>query len=195
MDSAIFRQVDNLINHPNYKELINKLDVLTDEQVKIFNHAMAYLIISLPIMFFLIVLMYYFNVKGKLDNYKEILTTVDQITSEKRSVSSLERTLISPGVATNTNEFSSKIGGILSRYTIPVDKVTVKTFATEKNSGNITRSRSQVVFSRFSSKNLADFLMGLTINQKLKIIDIEIKKTEDRTQLFGQMTIIHYGKN
>jgi hypothetical protein len=195
LDSLIFEQIDNLINHPNYRELMGKLDVLTDEQVKIVNHVVSYAIITLPLIIFFAILITFFSAQSKLSVSTDILSTIDEISANKSSVSSLERTLISPGPANNINEFQTKLVGILTRYNIASDKVTVKTFATESSGGNIKKSRSQVVFSRFSSKNLADFLTGLTLTQKLKIIDIEIKKTEDRTQLFGQLSLIHYGKN
>jgi hypothetical protein len=195
IDTAIFRQIDTLINHPNYREVMSNLDSLTDEQVKVFNHAFSYFLISFPLIIFFVVLVYFFNVTGTLSTHKEILDTIDEITANKSSVGQLERNLISPGEVKNINEFQTKIAGILSRYAIASDKVTVKTFASETSSGNIHKNRSQVVFSRFSSKNLADFLGGLTLVEKLKVIDIEIKKTEDKTQLFGQMTLIHYGRN
>lgn len=194
LDKLIFDQIDNLINHPNYREMMSKLDSLTDEQVKVVNHAVSYFIISLPLIIFLFIFIYFLSASSTLNTSKEILNTIDHISSTKSSVSSLERSLISPGPANNINEFQTKLSGILSRYAIGSDKVTVKTFATEPSGGTIKKSKSQVVFSRFSSKNLADFLTGLTLTQKLKIIDVEIKKTEDRTQLFGQLSIIHYGK-
>lgn len=194
IDDFIFRQLDS-VKESQFKLKINEsLNTLSEHQLKIFSQTTSYLFILLPFMALIAMIISNSMLRSDIELKEEILSEFDYYTSKKSEVETVGRRIISPHKISNKGEMITRLKRLAKRKGVDTNTINVISFEALEKSGNISKSESTLRISKFTSKNLSDYTLGLLQSEKVKIFEISLKRDRKSELISGEIKFTHYGK-
>ena len=185
----IDRQIESLAErikeHSSYQDFLENYSNFEEWQQDLIKYAMLALALLLPLLICSIFMGLYFSAKSELEIYQKIINTSNQIIQLDKSFKSYNR-IVGRSPITNTNILEGKLGQL------GVDRSKLKLQPESFNYIEDTASTVAIIeFNELSSEELYSLLKRMTINQKMKLQEINIKKSEESNLLQGYVDILY----
>lgn len=185
----IDRQIESLAErikeHSSYQDFLENYSNFEEWQQDLIKYAMLALALLLPLLICSIFMGLYFSAKSELEIYQKIINTSNQIIQLDKSFKSYNR-IVGRSPITNTNILEGKLGQL------GVDRSKLKLQPDSFNYIEDTASTVAIIeFNELSSEELYSLLKRMTINQKMKLQEINIQKSEESNLLQGYVDILY----
>ncbi|OUR97003.1 hypothetical protein A9Q84_11755 [Halobacteriovorax marinus] len=193
-DDFIFRQLDAAKESQLRLKINETLNSLSEHQLKILSQTSSYVFIALPLFALMIMSISNSILRSKIELKEQILTEVEYYTSKKSEVETVGRRIISPHQINNKGALITRLKRLAQRKSIDTNSINVLSFEALEKSGNISKSEATIKISKFTSKNLSDYILGLLQSEKVKIFEISLKRDNKKELISGVVKFTHYGK-
>ena len=185
----IDRQIESLAErikeHSSYQDFLENYSNFEEWQQDLIKYAMLAFALLLPLLICSIFMGLYFSAKSELEIYQKIINTSNQIIQLDKSFKSYNR-IVGRSPITNTNILEGKLGQL------GVDRSKLKLQPDSFNYIEDTASTVAIIeFNELSSEELYSLLKRMTINQKMKLQEINIQKSEESNLLQGYVDILY----
>ncbi|MBT3584991.1 MAG: hypothetical protein HN509_08795 [Halobacteriovoraceae bacterium] len=195
LDEFIFKQIDSFRSGPIQQQINDALSPLNPTQHKIINQVLSIGAILAPLSLVLILFFSNWGLRGEIDSKKEMLNLINSYNSQKGNLGNLGKNVIATTTFRSKSDLEARLGRILGPLKIPTNAIKVKSFASSKPKGGVSKTNINITFSRLSTRNLTDMLVNFLDQQKFRVSSIEISKRRAK-DLFvkGSISLIQFGR-
>lgn len=194
IDELIFKQVDELKNHPQLQSVLTQLDALPDTRQKIIIHSLSYFFVLLPFLIIVVVFAGNYSLKSEIDLKEKILLEMGENGQKQSQLNTIGRNVLGATPLTSKSDLERTLNNIARRYQVAGNNINVKKFESFSTGGNLNKTEATIVFEGLSTKNLTDFMRDLLSREKIKVADMRVSKDVKKSTLTGELQIVHFGK-
>lgn len=193
VDEFVFKQIDTLKQSQPYQEVMRQLNSLSDFQLKAVNQAASLILVTAPLLVFLIMIVVSISFNSSLDMKRNILSEINGFTSAQKQLQAMGKNIISGKGLTSRGQFSNQITNSISTAGGVQSNVRLMDFDSKPKDG-IVKATGVVSFSKVSTKVLSRFLADLVDRNKFRISNLKIEKNLKDNVVKGRIELLHYGR-
>ena len=190
IDRFLMENLEKLISTPEYQKMLDTYNSWEDKVQSIFKGALLFLIVLVPIILIFIFMMLNSSAKSRLSTAEKIIETGNGIISTSSQVRSISTKYFGKPISSKSN-FEREMANSLPSQGIDSSKILIGDFELNEIDG-VNELKAELKFSALSSQNIFNLLNILTIRQKMKIEEINIKKNIQTNLLEGTLAVIHF---
>lgn len=189
IDEAIFRGIDQLKTQPAYLKFQEALSKLSEQQQKVVNLSLSYLLLALPLVLVVTIFVMNSSLRSTIEEKKAIKDEIQKF-NERRAESDVKgRELIVPAPIAAQSELQGKISQLLGRVRIPTTSVNVRSFNEGRSAGDLREYSAELVFDKLSTKQFTDLIKQLEERERMRVSGLLIENRIDQSILKGRMTL------
>lgn len=189
IDEAIFRGIDQLKTQPAYLKFQEALSKLSEQQQKVVNLSLSYLLLALPLVLVVTIFVMNSSLRSTIEEKKAIQDEIQKF-NERRAESDVKgRELIVPAPIAAQSELQGKISQLLGRVRIPTTSVNVRSFNEGRSAGDLREYSAELVFDKLSTKQFTDLIKQLEERERMRVSGLLIENRIDQSILKGRMTL------
>lgn len=190
VDRFIIENIDKVVATNEYQKMIETYNSWEDKFQSAFKGFLLFLIVVIPAGLVIIFWSMNSSSKSNLLIAEKIIATGNSIISTSSQVRSISNKYFGRPISTKSN-FERELANSLPAKGIDSSKILIGDFDLDEVDG-VNELRAELKFSELSSQNIFSLLNILTVQQKMKIDEINIKKNIKSNLLEGTLTIIHF---
>lgn len=190
VDRFLIENIDKLVETPEYQKMLDTYNSWEDKVQSAFKGLLLFIIVLIPLTIIMIFWMMNSSAKNRLATAEQIIETGNSIISTSSQVRSISSRYFGKPISTKSN-FERELAGSLPSQGIDSSKILIGDFDLNDVEG-VNELSAELKFSELSSQNLFGLLNILTIRQKMKIDEINIKKNTTSNLLEGTLSVLHF---
>lgn len=194
LDQAIFTQIDELKSHENYskvQELLAQVDEDYKEPLKIVGTLLFFLIPAIVLMIFIGINK---GIKNDIEVRQDILKMAGEILGNKDMVKKARNSVLANFPISSFNAFNTRVGQVVSRAGVDLSKIQMSDFNSDEIAGGVTKASIVIKVRDISSGQISDLFQGFLLKEKMKLLDVALKRDPIKKLVSGTFTLVHFGK-
>lgn len=195
IDTAIFKQIDQLKNDPNFSKMSDLFTTLSEQESRILQQVMAFGVILLPYLVVAFLFWGNYQTKKTLQLKKQVLDEFEILSSNRNNLLAQGPSLLAPSSLQGQSDLENRVRNVLSSNSIDQSKVSVTSFDVGMSSSTFTKSTSLIQFNKFGTQDFNMLLRNLIEMEKFKVSRVKLKKDVENDLLLGEIELLHLGRN
>jgi hypothetical protein len=194
LDKAIFDQIDELKGHENYskvQEVLAQIDEEYKEPLKILSTLAFFLIPALIIVIFLGINK---GLKSDIEERQEILTMAGEILGNRDMIKRARTSVLANFPISSFNAFNTRVGQVVNRAGVDLSKIQMSDFNSDEIAGGVTKASITIKVKDLSSGQISELFNGFLIKEKMKLLDVSLKRDSVKKLVSGTFSLVHFGK-
>lgn len=195
IDTAIFKQIDQFKNDPNFNKISDLFTTLSEQESRLLQQILAFGVIILP--YLVVAFLFWGNYQSKktLQLKKQVLDEYEILSSNRNNLLAQGPSLLAPNSLAGQSDLENRVRNVLSSNSIDQSKVNVSSFDVGMSSSTFTKSTSLIQFNKFGTQDFNMLLRNLIEMEKFKISRVKLKKDVETDLLLGEIELLHLGRN
>lgn len=189
IDEALFRTVDQIKAQAPFVKFQETIGKLGEQEQKIINLALSYLLLFIPVVAVLIVVIMNSSMRSDIEDRQAILTEIESFNNRRSESDNKGRDLIVPTPIAAQSELEAKITQILSRARIPTSAVAVRSFGEGRSAGDLKEYNAEISFDKLSTAQFTELVKQLEERERLKISGLLVENRIDQSILKGKLNL------
>tara|TARA_R110000868_G_scaffold344395_2_gene605394 strand:- start:1491 stop:2108 length:618 start_codon:yes stop_codon:yes gene_type:complete len=189
IDEALFKGVDQLKSQTPFVKFQEAVAKLGDQEQKIVNLSISYLILFIPIILVLSVWVMNSSTRSTIEEKRAILSEIEKFNNRRMESDSKGKDLVVLTPIAAQSELQTKITQILSRARIPTTAVNVRSFNESSSAGDLKEYTAEVNFDKLSTAQFTELVKQLEERERLKISALLVENRIDKSILKGKLTL------
>ncbi|MBH46667.1 MAG: hypothetical protein CME71_00695 [Halobacteriovorax sp.] len=189
IDEALFKGVDQLKSQTPFVKFQETVAKLGDQEQKIINLSISYLLLFIPIILVLSVWLMNSSMRSTIEEKRQILSEIEKFNNRRSESDSKGRELIVLTPIAAQSELQTKITQILSRARIPGNSVNVRSFNEGSSAGELKEFNAELSFDKLSTAQFTELVKQLEERERLKISGLLIENRIDQSILKGKLNL------
>ena len=190
LDEALFKLVDQLKNQAFYGQFQSVVGKLTDQQQKIANLTMSYLLLFIPVLLLMVVWLMNSSLRSNIENKNEILSQIELFNSKRIESDNKGREIVLQAPISAQSELQTRIANVLGRIRIPTSIVTVTSFQEGKAAGSLKSHDAAISFDKLSTEQFTELVKNLEERERIKVSGMRIENRIDQSILKGKINLL-----
>ena len=192
IDSLIIDLIDKFKDTPYHQKLIDSFSS-SEESIQ---HVIKYFLMIFTVFIPLIIAFYFIylstSLRSNLEIKENIINSASNIIAQTQEIEKKSRTVFTAPISSQS-QLSSSLSSSLANAGINTSAVKISNFNSD-NDDTIQQTSADLKFTGLSSGNFFGFINSLTIRNKFKIEEINIRKNKVTNLLDGVLSISIYSK-
>lgn len=190
VDRFIVENIDKLLATPEYQKLLDTYNSWEEKFQSAFKGFLIFMIVLIPMIIVLIFWLLNSSAKSRLATTENIIETGNSIISTSTQVRSISNRFFGKPISSKQN-FERQLASSLPSQGVDASKILIGDFSLDEVDG-VNELRAELKFTGLSSQNLFGLFNTLTVRQKMKIDEINVKKNLKSNLLEGTLAVIHF---
>lgn len=195
IDTAIFKQLDQLKNDPNFNKISDTFTTLSEQESRAIQQIMAFGAILAPFLIAGFLFWGNYQTKKTLNLKKQVLEEFEVLNSNRSNLLAQGPSLLAPTSLQGQSDLENRVRNVLSSNSIEQSKVSVVSFDVGLSSSTFTKSTSLIQFNKFGTQDFNLLLRNLIEMEKFKVSRVKMKKDSETDLLLGEIELLHLGRN
>lgn len=192
LDELIFENIEKLKSNDKYQEFSENFNNLDEKAQLVGKGLMLAAVFFIPLLILLIFSSLNSSLENDLQAKEDILKTAQKILTQKGEIRSLSMKHLGQPITTQ-QRMETKIKSRIGTLSIEPTKIQVRDFDSFEEDG-LNKASAKVTFKDLSNLNLYSFLKLITITNKMRVEEVEIKKNKQSNLLEGHLKVLHFSQ-
>lgn len=189
IDEALFKVIDQVKTYPAYHQFQDAISKLGEQEQKIINLTISYIIVAIPLVLVMIVFLMNNSLRSNIESKRAIQEEIQRF-SDRRAISdSKGREIVLATPIAAQSELQSKIIQVLARINVSSTSVSIRSMAEGQSAGNLKEFNAELVFDKLSTKQFNDLVKELEDRERIRINGFLIENRIDDSVLKGRMAL------
>ncbi len=194
IDTALFKMIEELRNHPIYQMLIEKISLLPENTQKYFNYFITLSIIIFPLLVTIPFTVRMFSMSSEVNTQEKMIALINKIIEQQNKFDNLTAQSFSNIPINNSKELSNQLQEIGKKVNLPPGSVRVKTFEQDTSNGLFIRTISSLQIEELTTEHLVNFLQAVGNKLKVRINGLQLTKDQKNLRIKGEIKLDHFSK-
>lgn len=190
LDEALFKLVDQFKNQAFYGQFQSVIGKLSDQQQKIANLTMSYLLLFIPVLLLMVVWLMNSSLRSNIENKNEILSQIELFNSKRIESDNKGREIVLQAPISAQSELQTRIANVLGRIRIPTSFVSVTSFQEGKSAGSLKSYDAAINFDKLSTEQFTELVKNLEERERIKVSGMRIENRIDQSILKGKINLL-----
>lgn len=194
IDQQFFNLASKIKASNAYQNYLAQLESFSDDQQRSINQTISIVIISIPLIICLVLFFQVISTKEQINTYLDLTKRSDDLININNQISLQSRNIINAKNLIDKTAFESELRSLLNGSGIKLENIQLTTFTTSNVMNSVSRGDVTINFNELTSSQFYSLLNNLTNKEKIKIVNIDVKKNIEKNLLQGSLTLVYFFK-